>query len=150
MAFDVLSFVMGQQAGKASGGSGGGSSGDGWALTKHFFGSTTMKGGTSDERISVNIGFKPDLLIVLKNDNATTSNSFLYMGYSKRLANAVNMSTALSARNTSSKYILSKSMSFIDDETSNSVIHKADETGFNLGSSWPYSGSYLVFAFGME
>lgn len=149
MAFDVLSFVMGQQAGKASGGSSGGN-------IQYKNGIVTLT-GQSGNRIAYDFGFVPDLLIVMPfngNTTITKGKAFMWWGVSQKAKDALSSSGGyyLQRHTNTDGQMLSDTIDVID-RTSSTIytngIYAADETGFNIGDSGNElaSGYFNVFAF---
>ena len=145
---DIQSFLIGLQAGKNAGGDTGGDAGGGGTLhymNKYVSGITN----TWKYRVSIDFGFKPDLIVVLPYDMTTSSGQCAYAGCSTAFASAMGISTFSFysyVRNNSSK---GNSFSYpIDTNDENAPIFNADETGFNFGKS-PSAGSAYVYAIGL-
>ena len=144
MAFDVLSFVMGQQAGKASGGSSGGGESGSMSVASGEF-SVTTPGPLTIEH---GLGAVPDLIIVCA-QNITVSNLFGFrsaIGYSEKFQALINSTygnichVVYSKTNGSSSayyYSVKTRTDTIETTTigENTSIHSANADSFTIGSS---------------
>ena len=95
-------------------------------------------------RVSVDFGFKPDILIILP-CSMTVDKNCAYWGCTQAFADAVgdNIFSGYS-------YVTSyKTFGYpIDTNDANAPIYNADATGFNFGKT-PSAGGAYVFAFGL-
>lgn len=149
MAFDVLSFVMGQKAAGGSGGSSGGGEVK-FVRKEAYFESTTI-----GQRVSVDFGFVPDFILFMKGVNSTTTSQnslnglFCAWGYSSKFYEkfGVELSTRFYKFTPSSKIMYQDGSAYpIDTDKDFNAIYNADETGFNVGKQWS-AGDYQIHAF---
>ena len=148
MAFDVLSFVMGQQAGKASGGSSVG----GQKKTQ-----VVTLAGTHGERVSVDFGFQPDFIMVFPYDHnvlLTGARPFIYLGFSQRIIDACGGADQFCCwryQNADSVVYdyFDLPIEYATDYKYTNMIYGADETGFNLGAKGNpvAAGKFYVWAY---
>ncbi|MBO7252551.1 MAG: hypothetical protein J6V25_07980 [Oscillospiraceae bacterium] len=109
---------------------------------------------SSGYRVSIDFGFKPDILIVCTADKETSGAGFFGgFGISSRLAEAIGRTSGVGFEQDSNASTVSYSSGAALIDTTASLysepFNHADETGFNLGYS-PMSTScyYYVYAIG--
>ncbi len=150
MAFDVLSFVMGQ---KAAGGSSGGG-----ATLQSYIGTATVT-GTWNETVSVDFGFLPDMLIIAPeyanytSDVTPGTSNFMFIGLRNEVAQKFGSYTVFTNRyyymagasSSNSGKVLSNNFSGIDSTDSNNAINNVSENGFTFGKTHS-SGTYRITA----
>lgn len=139
MAFDVLSFAIGRQTAK------GGSSGESNVAYKYSY--TTLS-GTWNERVSIDFGFKPDVLFIYANSSLNITGKYMmFLGYSKRFKEIVGTG-GIKAWNYSNGNLSINSTSDNIEDTgkANAAINSADETGFTFGASHA-AGAHNIYAF---
>lgn len=106
--------------------------------------------GTWNERVSIDFGFDPDLIIVFSDKTVTLGGgNFLFMGVSSRFEEAAGSSFVRYFYLYSDRLYSNLVGRRIDDTgDANVAINSADETGFNFGVTHP-SGSFYVIAIKM-
>ncbi len=139
MAFDILSFVIGQQAVKGAGGSGGG--GIAQTILKNFTAT-----GTWNEAIAIDFGFVPDFLLVYPNESvALDTKNFLFYGFSKAI-NSPQWYFKVYSNNFQNTLISGGIDETGSDDAYNLPLNSTTEAGFRFGK--PHAaGNYYVLAF---
>ncbi len=140
MAFDVLSFVMGQQAAKGSGGSS--------DSIKYFSTSLVNTTGTYGSTVSVNFGFVPDVIMFISFDSTIGTNNCFAIGNSDKFVAKVGKGgTQYYGYVYSNKITVQhRSGTITRTDDAEIPIHSATATGFKLGKNF-VSGKYYVFAY---
>lgn len=102
--------------------------------------------GTWNERCSLSIGFDPDFILIAPKAEITVGDSnFLFWGVSSRYKEATGKSAFTNCIYLYNGKTKEQSGGTIDSTDANTIINRADATGFNFGKMHP-AGSYYVFA----
>ena len=112
--------------------------------------SVTLK-GTYGERVSVDFGFTPGMILLYPDSNVNVSGSsyMLAVGINNDFSEIIG--TGYFQRNTyvyQSKTTTQSAFTSIDTTTANYTFYNADKTGFNLGKTFA-AGNYYVYALGL-
>lgn len=107
--------------------------------------------GTYGERVSVDFGFTPGMILLYPNSNVnvSSSNYMLAVGINNDFSEI--MGTGYRQRNTyiyQSKTTTQSTGTSIDTTSANYPFYNADKTGFNLGKTFA-AGNYYVYALGL-
>jgi hypothetical protein len=144
---DILSFALGMNAAKGSGGSSGG----GMAFRTLKYGETLKLTGTWNESVSIDFGFVPDFLCVYPKDTVSTgSSNFMFMGFSTKAYEAM-YSFKQKCFYMSSGILKEQRVDYtcIDetgtDAANNAPLNSVTANGFKFGKSHA-AGNYDFFA----